>query len=192
MSHSFDMTADMPHTATGPAQGSARFVPASGDAWRDPFGMYAALRDHDPAHHVEKGDYWVLSRYADVWAAARDTATFSSADGLTFTYGERERIGLTDAAPLVMLDPPEHTEFRKLLSTGFTPRKVQSIEPMVRRFVVERLERIGREGSADIVEELFKPLPSFVVAHYLGVPQADRDRFDAWTDEIVAANSMGD
>ena len=40
--------------------------------------------------------------------------------------------------------------------------------------------------------ELFKPLPSMVVAHYLGVPAEDRGRFDGWTDAIVAANALGD
>ncbi len=39
--------------------------------------------------------------------------------------------------------------------------------------------------------ELFKPLPSMVVASYLGVPAEDRDRFDGWTDAIVAAGSTG-
>ncbi len=38
----------------------ARFEPCSGPTWRDPFGMYRALRDHDPVHHVAEGDYWVL------------------------------------------------------------------------------------------------------------------------------------
>ncbi len=170
------------------------YEPLSGESWRDPFGMYAALRDHDPLHHVERGDYWVLSRFADVWEAARDTATFSSAEGLTFTYGERERIGLGEAAPMVMLDPPEHTDFRRLVSRGFTPRRVSSIEPAVRAFVRERLDRLAAHGpaDADIVAELFKPLPSFVVAHYLGVPEEDRSRFDRWTEEIVAANAYGD
>jgi len=89
--------------------------------------MYAALRDHDPVHHVADGDYWVLSRFDDVWSAARDTATFSSAQGLTTTYGEREKIGLTEAAPIVMMDPPEHTAFRRLVARGFTPRQVDSL-----------------------------------------------------------------
>ncbi|SEG73896.1 hypothetical protein SAMN04489712_110167 [Thermomonospora echinospora] len=169
-----------------------RYVPMSGESWRDPFGVYAGLRDHDPLHHVERGDYWVLSRFADVWEAARDTATFSSAEGLTFTYGEREKIGLGEAAPMVMLDPPEHTEFRRLISRGFTPRRVASIEPAVRAFVTERLDRLAGRAEVDIVAELFKPLPSFVVAHYLGVPEADRARFDGWTEAIVAANAHGD
>lgn len=168
------------------------FIPCSGEAWRAPWSMYAALRDHDPVHHVEAGDYWVLSRFADVFSAAVDTATFSSAQGLTFHYGELDAAGLEEIRPMVMLDPPEHTAFRRLVSRGFTPRRVEGLEPVVRAFVAERLERLRDAGGGDIVAELFKPLPSMVVAHYLGVPEADRGRFDGWTDAIVAANAAGD
>ena len=115
-------------------------------------------------------DFYVLTRFADVWAAAGDAATFSSAAGLTVNYGEIEAINMGDATPMVFLDPPEHTKFRALVTRKLTPRKVSTIEPEIRRFVVERLERMRAAGSADIVAELFKPLPSFVVAHYLGVP----------------------
>ncbi|MEU5303655.1 hypothetical protein ACH4YO_10850 [Streptomyces noursei] len=157
------------------ARSPAGFAPCSAESWRAPWEMYAALRDADPLHRVVDGDYWVLSRYADVLAAARDTGRFSSAGGLTFTYGERERLGITDAAPMVMPDPPEHTDFRRLITRGYTPRRVAAIEPDVRAFVRARLDRIaGLRGGCDIVAELFKPLPSFVVGRYLGVPEADR------------------
>ncbi|HEX2285382.1 MAG TPA: cytochrome P450, partial [Mycobacterium sp.] len=88
-----------------------------------------------------------------------------------------------------MQDPPVHTEFRKLVSRGFTPRQVEAVEPKVREFVVERIERLRANGGGDIVAELFKPLPSMVVAHYLGVPEEDRKQFDGWTEAIVAANT---
>ncbi len=91
-----------------------------------------------------------------------------------------------------MQDPPTHTEFRRLVSRGFTPRQVASVEPAVRAYVVERLNHLADAGEGDIVAELFKPLPTMVVAHYLGVPPADRDRFDDWTHAIVAASSAGD
>ena len=171
----------------------ARFELATAETWGDRWPMYRALRDRDPVHHVlvdhPGHDYWVLSRHADVWTAARDHETFSSAQGLTVTYGELELIGLQDNPPMVMQDPPAHTEFRKLVSRGFTPRQVEAVEPKVREFVIERIERLRAEGGGDIVAELFKPLPSMVVAHYLGVPDADRDQFDGWTDAIVAANT---
>jgi cytochrome P450 len=173
---------------------SVRFKLADSVGWVEPWPMYQALRDHDPVHHVvpeghPEADYYVLSRHADIWAAARDHQTFSSAQGLTVNYGELELIGLQDNPPMVMTDPPVHTEFRKLVSRGFTPRQVEAVEPKVREFVVQRLEKLKANGGGDIVAELFKPLPSMVVAHYLGVPEEDRDQFDGWTEAIVAANT---
>jgi cytochrome P450 len=173
-----------------------RYRPGGGPAWASPWASYAALRDHDPVHHVvpegrPDRDFYVLSRHEDVLRAAVDTATYSSARGLTVEYGELEKIGLADNPPLVMLDPPEHTRFRKLVSRGFTPRAVREVEPEVCEYVVARLDRFVAAGGGDIVVDLFKPLPSMVVAHYLGVPVEDRDRFDGWTDAIVAASSAG-
>jgi len=170
------------------------FQLATAETWPNPWPMYRALRDHDPVHHVipathPEHDYYVLSRHADVWSAARDHATFSSAQGLTVNYGDLEMIGLQDNPPMVMQDPPMHTEFRKLVSRGFTPRQVEAVEPKVRQFVAERIEGLRSDGGGDIVAELFKPLPSMVVAHYLGVPEEDRDQFDGWTQAIVAANT---
>jgi hypothetical protein len=173
-----------------------RFEPRSGETWRDPFGMYRALRDHDPVHHVaapasDGTDYWVLSRFEDVFAAARDTAAFSSAEGLTFTYGEREKLAM-GFAPMVMLDPPDHTRFRRLVSHGFTPRKVSTLESDVRGFAADRIERLRSAGGGDLIAELGKPVPSFVVAGYLGVPEIDRAEFDQWTEAIVGASASGD
>ncbi|MGW0452087.1 cytochrome P450 [Gordonia sputi] len=168
-------------------RGAPAFELRSDDSWRNPFEMYARLRRLSPVHHVAAQDYWVLTRHADVFAAASDPLTFSSAAGLTVVYDELEAIGLADNPPLVMQDPPQHTAFRSLVARGFRPRQVTSIEPRVREFVVERLERLDGDGPTDIVGELFKPLPSMVVAHYLGVPDEDWTRFDDWTAAIVGA-----
>ena len=75
------MTAVVSHSAR------PRFQLADADTWAEPWAMYSALRDHDPVHHVvpannPHNDYYVLSRHADIWAAARDHETFSSAQGL--------------------------------------------------------------------------------------------------------------
>ncbi len=169
-----------------------KFVPCNAETWPNPWPMYAALREHDPVHHVVPADdpdqdYYVLSRHADVWGAAADHETFSSAKGLTIQYGDLEMIGLAANPPMVMQDPPVHTAFRKLVARAFTPAHVKRLEPQVRDFAIERIERLRAAGGGDIVAELFKPLPSMVVAHFLGVPQADRAQFDRWTEAIVAA-----
>ncbi|MDC0292278.1 MAG: cytochrome P450 [Candidatus Binatia bacterium] len=165
------------------------FEPRSGPSWRDPFPMYKAMRDHGPILHVPKGDYWVLSRFEEIWQAARDTETFSSASGLTTTYGDMEAMNL--APTMVMMDPPRHTDFRKLVSAGFTPRKVQALEPAMRSYVVEKIEEMRGKGSCDFVEGLARPLPCWVVANYLGVPIEDRPLFDDWTHAIVGGSAEG-
>lgn len=175
------------------AERTVRYVPRAGESWRTPWPMYAALRERDPLHHVEDGDFWVLSRYKDVLAAVRDPARYSSAAGLSFLYDDRKRIGIDEAAPLVMLDPPEHTAFRQLITKGYTPRRVAAVEPDLRAFVRERLDEAAAEPrGCDIVARLLKPLPSFVVGRYLGVDPADRTRFDEWSHGIVDANAQGD
>src|ERR1700733_2009021 len=181
-------------TAVVSHKSPVKFQLATAETWPEPWPMYRALRDNDPVHHVvppkhPEQDYYVLSRHADVWAAARDHETFSSAQGLTVNYDDLKLIGLQDNPPFVMQDPPVHTEFRKLVSRGFTPRQVEAVEPKVREFVVERIEQMPASGGGDIVAELFKPLPSMVVAHYLGVPEEDWTQFDGWTQAIVAANT---
>lgn len=161
----------------------------SGESWRSPWADYRRLRDESPVHrvsHPQHGDFYVLSRFADVFDAARDTRTFSSARGLTPDRDGASMFG-DDARPIVMMDPPDHTDMRRLVSKPMTPRRVASIEDSVRTFVDERLDTI--EDECDIVDVLFKPLPSFVVAHYLGVPASDRERFDRWTNAIVAATA---
>lgn len=188
LSYRYDMTGQT-------YQGEASFELRSGETWRSPWAMYAGLREHDPVHRVvppgqPEDDYWVLTRHEHVYAAARDVATFSSGQGLTVEYGELEKINLTANPPMVMQDPPEHTEFRKLVAAGFTPRQVAEVEPVVRRFVRERLDRLAEQGGGDIVIDLFKPLPTMVVAYYLGVPEEDRPLFDGWTDAVVAASTQ--
>jgi cytochrome P450 len=172
--------------------GEHRFRLRGGELWRDPWDDYRWLRDHDPVHRVDHptfGEFFVLSRFDDVFDAVRDTATFSSAQGLTL---DRDVMDLFEdrAAPIVMMDPPDHTAVRRLVSRPMTPSRVAGFEPNVVEYVDRCLDRI--DGPVDIVEVLAKPLPSFLVAHFLGVPVDDRPRSDAWTEVIVAANAHGD
>ncbi|MFP6663008.1 MAG: cytochrome P450 [Deltaproteobacteria bacterium] len=169
---------------------SLNYEPRSGESWRDPWDGYRALRDQAPVFHVEKGDYWVLSRFEDVWQAARDVATFSSASGLTTNYGDMEAMNL--APTMVMMDPPQHTAFRKLISAGFTPRKATDLEPAMRSYIAARIEEMRAADRCDFIAGLARPLPCWVVANYLGVPAQDRGLFDGWTHAIVGGAATGD
>ena len=117
-----------------------------------------------------------------MFQAALDSATFSSAQGLTF--GENEILTLGLKPTLVMMDRPQHTTFRRLISRGFTPRQVAELEPVLRAFVRTRVATLVESGESDFIATLAGPLPTFVVATYLGVPESDREQFDVWSGAI--------
>lgn len=163
------------------------YQPFGRDTWRDPFTVYRRLRDEDPVHKSPHG-FWVLTRFQHVLDAVKDTATFSSASGLTF---QNEREALHIPPTIVMMDPPDHTRYRRLVDRGFTPRRTTELEPELRRVVIERIEKLKNAGGGDFVAAVARPIPSWVVAHYLGVPEEDRHRFEDWTQAFVQANAMG-
>ncbi|MGO8870199.1 MAG: cytochrome P450 [Acidimicrobiales bacterium] len=171
-----------------PETAAPAYDPRDPDTLRDPYPVYRRLREEDPVHRSPLG-FWVLSRFEDVYRATLDTATFSSAHGLTYGRDEIAALGLTPT--LVMMDRPRHTTFRRLISRGFTPRRVAGLEPAVREFVQARVERMVEDGECDLIEVLAGPLPTLVVATYLGVPPGDRAQFDTWSDAIVSANATG-
>lgn len=163
------------------------FQLGGGDAWIDPWPQYAALRRDHPVLHVADGDYWVVSRFADVYAMARDHERFSSAGGLTTVYGEREQAGLTDeAVPIVMMDPPAHTVVRRPVGRLLTPRRVAVLEAEMRVAARACAEQLVDLGEGDAVEHFFKPFPGRVVSLLLGVPPEGRADLDRWTEAIVA------
>ncbi|MFG2085376.1 MULTISPECIES: cytochrome P450 [unclassified Spirillospora] len=159
----------------------------------DPYPVYRRLRDDDPVHRHADPPFWALSRFDDIWAATRDAGTFSSAQGLTFY---RDEIGTLGLAPtIVMLDPPRHTVLRRLISHGFTPRRTAALEDLLREFVRSRIrlmEEMTADGETpDLHRNFSSPLPTFALAHLLGVPEADRARFDPWVTALTTLQDDG-
>ncbi len=153
--------------------------------WADPYPLYRRLRDEHPVYHQRDKDFYVLSRFADIYAVARDPARFSSAQGLTFEPDEIATLGLPPT--FIMMDPPRHNVLRKLISKAFTSNRVHRLEPGIRAFVRQRLDRIATLGQCDLMAELASPLPTYVLAELLGVPESDRARFDPWSYAITTA-----
>ncbi len=168
----------------------ARYEPLNPRFNDDPYPGYRHLRDDDPVHHHDDPPFWALSRFADIWDAVREPSVFSSAQGLTFYPDEIAQLGL--APTIVMLDPPRHGELRRLIARGFTSRRVVELEPMIREFVRERLGVLREKGSdADVHVDFASPIPTFVLAHLLGVPATDRTLFDPWVAALTHVQSSG-
>ena len=156
---------------------------------RDPFGVYRRLRREQPVHYNAERDFFALSRFDDIFRALREPETFSSAEGLTPVKGEKELLGL--APTFIMMDPPDHTRLRRLVSKSCTRERVAALEAPIRDFVRSRFDRVlelaARDGEVDLVRHFTSPLPTFVLAELLGVPEADRERFDPWSAAITGA-----
>jgi cytochrome P450 len=154
---------------------------------RDPYPAYRRLRDAHPVYRQERLRFWALTRFADVHAALCDHGTFSSAHGLTWDERAAEEAGVLPM--LVTTDPPAHTTLRRLVNRGFSPRRVEALEPAVRRLVTDALARLRRAGGGDLVTDLAVPLPTAIIGAFLDVPDADREEFHGWATAVVAGTS---
>lgn len=160
------------------------FSPYDYQVQDDPYPVYARLRAEAPLYRNDELDFWALSRHADVAAAFRDHDRFSNANGVSIdpsAWGPR--------APRVMsflaMDPPRHTRMRALVSRGFTPRRVQDLEPRVRELARKHLAPCLEKGTFDFVGDYAGLLPMDVVSELVGVPAPDRAALRPLADALV-------
>jgi cytochrome P450 len=159
------------------------FDPYDWQTDEDPYPVYRRLREEAPVYHNEVLDFWALSRHADVLAAFRDPVRFSSAQGVAL---EREQ--LPDPSVVMSflgMDPPRHDRLRALVNRGFTPRRVQALEPHIRALATRYIDRFVDEGSCDFIQDFAGKLPMDVISEMVGVPPEDRDTLRSWADTVV-------
>ncbi len=150
----------------------------------DPYPTYARLREEAPLYRNDEFDFWALSRYADVSAAFRDTARYSSANGVSF---EPSATGPQAARTMSFLamDPPRHGLMRALVSRGFTPRRVTDLSVRILELTREYLDPALEAGTFDFVTDFAGKLPMDVISEMMGVPVADRDEVHRLADLLV-------
>jgi cytochrome P450 len=157
-----------------------------GAFWRDPYPAYAALRDDEPVRRVQRedGTVWLLSRYADVRAALADPR-LSKDWRYTLPPEQREAAPTTPLPMMILMDPPEHTRLRKLVSRSFTLRRMEELRPRVAEIASELLDALPSNGRVDLMADYAFLLPVFVICELLGVPKEDRDDFAGWSRVMV-------
>ena len=151
----------------------------------DPYVTYRRLRDEAPAYRNDELRFWVLSRFDDVLEGFRDFETFSSAGGIALE--NRRPVGTKSLGfePMIELDPPEHTSFRKLVARVFTTRKVAQMEAEIRRIVDGYLDQVVERGSCDLVTDISGPFPMDVISALLGIPESDRGELRQHADKLL-------
>lgn len=86
-----------------------------------------------------------------------------------------------DPGGLGMIDPPDHTRLRKILTPEFTMRRLNRLVPLIEQIVdgqLDAMERAAAGGKAVDLCELFSlPIPSLAICELLGVPYEDREDF---------------
>ena len=164
-------------------QSGVAYNPLSARMAEDPYPVYAALRARDPVHRSRLLNGWVFTRHADVHAILRDQRRFGN-DPRTGTLSPRQLAMLPppDELTMLLLDPPDHTRLRALVSKVFTPKAVNALEPRVRRAMGTLLDAIDDPAAFDLMQAVARPLPVIVIAEMLGVPTEDRSRFRIWSD----------
>ncbi len=143
--------------------------------------MWRRLRDEQPVYRNDRYDFWALSRYADVEAAHRDPATFSSAHG---TVLELMDSGYKPSGQLIFMDPPDHTTLRSLVSRAFTPKRVTVLEDRIRQLCADLLDPHVGSGGFDYVQDFGAQLPSRVISSLVGVPPEDQEAQRRNIDQI--------
>jgi cytochrome P450 len=144
----------------------------------DPYPIWDRLRRECPvarSQRFEDGAYFP-TRYEDVREIAYDAEHFSSRRVIV----REQKIPFVNAAPPITTDPPEHTAARRVLLPAFSPKAIARHEARTREICRELLDAMGDRTEVDGAVEYAQHIPVRVIAHLLGVPETDGDRFRDW------------
>lgn len=168
-----------------------------------PHDYFAWLQEHSPVHwhpgrkgrgqlapgrvEIDQRGFWVLTRHQHVLAVSRDPELFSSERGTCINADMLETDLRLMQQQLIHMDPPRHTQLRKLVSRGFTPRTIGRLEVHVRELAREIVDKVADKGECDFVTEVAAELPLLVIAELLGVPREDRWKLFRWSNCLIGA-----
>jgi len=142
-----------------------------------PHEMFKVLRREAPVYRHADNDgssFWVISKYEDVKHIGTQPRLFSS-----MRQGTLIRDPLVHELPMIQaimlnMDPPQHRQYRKIVSSTFTPRMIREIEGKVERMVTEIIDAVCERGECDFVNDIAAPQPMLVICEMMGVPEEDR------------------
>jgi len=167
-------------------------------AERYPAEWFTRLRAEAPVylHPGSEGsdgeDFWLVTSYEHVTEVHRAGTLYShqtgpgrdGAGGIALTD---QPPGLGPGLQMVSTDPPQHTRYRKLVNTGFTPRMIRRLEEALRQKTNAVLDRVSPLGACDFVVDVSAELPLIAIAEILGVPAEDRAKLFDWSNRMIGS-----
>ena len=162
-----------------------------------PVEQYQWLQENDPCHWHEEPDngpgFWALTRYHDVAEVGRQPDLYSSEPTVMIPDPDDGR-GLSlgdDHQMMLMMDPPQHTQFRKIISRSFTRGPAAELKPRIAELSAAIIDRVLPRGECEFVSEVSGELPSYVIAELTGIPLEDGRELYKLTEIIhTAAESL--
>ena len=157
----------------------------------EPWPVYTELRHAASVARSERyGGFWLITRYNDVKAAAKDWQTFtSSIPNVTSIPSSHPR---TEPDLPIELDPPLHTRYRRLVGPVFSRGAVERLRPAIRRIASDLLESIVEAGGGDLVSGFATPLSVSTLAEFMDLPREDRERWVGWVRRMYDPRDPGD
>jgi cytochrome P450 len=149
----------------------------------DPYPAFKRLREEAPLYYNEKYDFYAVSRYEDVMKGLLDRDTFISGRGGVIEFIKSGVV--PPKGVFIFEDPPLHTIHRGLLTRVFTPKRMNDLEPAIRKYCAEALDPIVGTGKFDFVRDLGAQMPMQVIGMLLGIPESDRQRVRERADEAL-------
>lgn len=152
----------------------------------NPHAFYAHLRSTEPMVYVEELDAWLLTTYEDALWLFKDPRFTKDRNKLPELEEQRdESWGTFTMRNLLMVDPPDHSRLRSLVSKAFTPRMIEHLRPQIQQITDDLLDAVQERGAMDLIADFAYPLPLTVISDLLGIPVTDRLRFREWTQAMV-------
>jgi cytochrome P450/ferredoxin-NADP reductase len=160
------------------------YDPFSQEFQADPFPVYRWMRDEAPVFYSEKWNWWALSRFEDVRAAATDPQTFLSFEGIDIDDTAKDQSG---PGFLPDIDNPRHDQIRRMIQPQLLPNRIAEREDAVRAVVRGLIDAWRHRGTVDLAQELAWPTPNEVFFDLLGLPAAraqGREQLNRWIHEL--------
>ncbi len=152
------------------------FDPTLPENIANPYPALAQLREHPVVVNEELG-VWMLGRYDDVHAAARDNTTFSSTDGILLrSFG---------ASAVLFAQPPDHTRLRRVAAPMFNKRAVGDLTSDIRELAAAGIAPLRTGQAVDLVTSLTIPMPINVIAKMLGIPPHQWSDFRSMSEHFA-------
>ncbi|EKF24230.1 putative cytochrome P450 [Mycolicibacterium hassiacum DSM 44199] len=158
---------------------------SSQEFWSRPFDVrdetFARLRAHEgltwhepweSIFGVQEPGFWAVTRREDIVFVSQHPELFTSAQGVSLNPmpAEIQRF----ASFFLTMDPPQHTVYRRLISSAFTPRNVRQIEEQIQRNAAAIVDELVGAGDIEFVSACSARLPMLTIMDMLGVPRADQ------------------